>query len=67
MGLIYCCVSSSNILRTKITDWLVRIQIKIKPPYNLKCLGDKVVFLFYPVLTGSKTPTSKFSLSKEVR
>ena len=42
-GAYYCCASSSIILRTEIATWLVRIQIKIKPPYNLKDLGDKVV------------------------
>ncbi len=49
-GLIYCCASSSILPWAEITDWLESILIKIKPPYDLKDLGDyKVVFLLYPV------------------
>lgn len=45
-GAYYCRASSGNLSRTEITDWLESILIKkIKPPYNLKDLGDKVVFI----------------------
>ena len=54
-GAYYCCASSSIILRTEIATWLVRIQIKIKPPYNLKDLGDKVV-LFYVASICNSSP-----------
>ncbi|EJR29302.1 MULTISPECIES: hypothetical protein [Bacillus] len=33
----------------------------------MKDLNEMIIVLIYPALTGSKTPTSKFSWSKEVR
>lgn len=47
LGIIYYRACSGILSRTEITDWLASILIKkIKPPYNLKYVGNKVVFYF---------------------
>ncbi|OJE47776.1 hypothetical protein BAQ48_18405 [Bacillus luti] len=40
---------------------------KLQYIYEYVCLVLKLILHFYPALMGNKTPTSKFSESKEVR